>query len=200
MHARHEGATRSQLTSAPVPRWSRWPVSLQGLFQDPGGERRDDAGQRPQRVYDWHEAHRRRLDDRHPARRGRRLQEDLFVRRVRTAAQGGLRWHVSHARRNTTLADQSDASPRPPPPRQPGGHNVACPRAAERMQRFENPKIICLNVELELKAERDNAEVRYERTDWVDIRADKVCSRRPPGSVHPRPAGARAHARAVWTR
>ncbi|EPZ32103.1 chaperonin subunit 1 [Rozella allomycis CSF55] len=28
---------------------------------------------------------------------------------------------------------------------------------------FENPKIICLNVELELKAERDNAEVRVEQ-------------------------------------
>jgi len=31
------------------------------------------------------------------------------------------------------------------------------------MQRFVNPKILCLNIELELKAERDNAEVRYER-------------------------------------
>ena len=27
---------------------------------------------------------------------------------------------------------------------------------------FKNPKILCLNVELELKAERDNAEVRIE--------------------------------------
>jgi T-complex protein 1 subunit eta len=27
---------------------------------------------------------------------------------------------------------------------------------------FKNPKIVCLNVELELKAERDNAEVRIE--------------------------------------
>ena len=28
---------------------------------------------------------------------------------------------------------------------------------------FENPKILCLNVELELKAEKDNAEVRIEQ-------------------------------------
>lgn len=28
---------------------------------------------------------------------------------------------------------------------------------------FKNPKIVCLNVELELKAERDNAEVRIEQ-------------------------------------
>jgi len=30
---------------------------------------------------------------------------------------------------------------------------------------FENPKILCLNVELELKAERDNAEVRVTKVD-----------------------------------
>lgn len=28
---------------------------------------------------------------------------------------------------------------------------------------FEHPKILCLNVELELKAEKDNAEVRVEK-------------------------------------
>ena len=28
---------------------------------------------------------------------------------------------------------------------------------------FKNPKILCLNVELELKAEKDNAEVRVEQ-------------------------------------
>lgn len=34
---------------------------------------------------------------------------------------------------------------------------------------FKNPKICCLNVELELKAERDNAEVRIEHVDvsWI---------------------------------
>jgi T-complex protein 1 subunit eta len=30
---------------------------------------------------------------------------------------------------------------------------------------FQNPKVICLNVELELKAERDNAEIRIESVD-----------------------------------
>jgi len=30
---------------------------------------------------------------------------------------------------------------------------------------FDNPKILCLNLELELKAERDNAEVRVERVE-----------------------------------
>lgn len=30
---------------------------------------------------------------------------------------------------------------------------------------FDNPKILCLNIELELKAERDNAEVRVERVE-----------------------------------
>lgn len=30
---------------------------------------------------------------------------------------------------------------------------------------FKNPKICCLNVELELKAERDNAEVRIEQVE-----------------------------------
>lgn len=37
---------------------------------------------------------------------------------------------------------------------------------------FKNPKIVCLNVELELKAERDNAEVRIEQvsvSNDVDI-------------------------------
>ncbi|KAJ1980588.1 T-complex protein 1 subunit eta [Dimargaris verticillata] len=33
----------------------------------------------------------------------------------------------------------------------------------QQPKRFTNPKIICLNVELELKAERDNAEVRVEK-------------------------------------
>jgi chaperonin GroEL (HSP60 family) len=28
---------------------------------------------------------------------------------------------------------------------------------------FKNPKILCLNIELELKAEKDNAEVRVEQ-------------------------------------
>lgn len=31
----------------------------------------------------------------------------------------------------------------------------------QQPKRFENPKVICLNLELELKAERDNAEIRY---------------------------------------
>ena len=30
-------------------------------------------------------------------------------------------------------------------------------------QKFEDPKIICLNIELELKAERDNAEIRIDK-------------------------------------
>ena len=30
----------------------------------------------------------------------------------------------------------------------------------QQPKRFENPKVLCLNVELELKAEKDNAEVR----------------------------------------
>lgn len=38
---------------------------------------------------------------------------------------------------------------------------------------FKNPKILCLNVELELKAERDNAEVRIEQ---VDVRSPPRCS------------------------
>lgn len=33
----------------------------------------------------------------------------------------------------------------------------------QQPKRFENPKILCLNVELELKAEKDNAEVRVEQ-------------------------------------
>ncbi len=32
---------------------------------------------------------------------------------------------------------------------------------------FKNPKIVCLNVELELKAERDNAEVRIEHVEVI---------------------------------
>lgn len=35
----------------------------------------------------------------------------------------------------------------------------------QQPKRFENPKIVCLNVELELKAERDNAEVRVEKVE-----------------------------------
>lgn len=33
----------------------------------------------------------------------------------------------------------------------------------QQPKRFENPKIVCLNVELELKSEKDNAEVRVEQ-------------------------------------
>lgn len=32
----------------------------------------------------------------------------------------------------------------------------------QQPKHFENPKILCLNVELELKAEKDNAEVRVK--------------------------------------
>jgi T-complex protein 1 subunit eta len=36
---------------------------------------------------------------------------------------------------------------------------------------FKNPKILCLNVELELKAEKDNAEVRVEQVSvWTHKR------------------------------
>ena len=35
---------------------------------------------------------------------------------------------------------------------------------------FKNPKVLCLNVELELKAEKDNAEVRVEQ---VSVRIPK---------------------------
>jgi chaperonin GroEL (HSP60 family) len=39
---------------------------------------------------------------------------------------------------------------------------------------FKNPKILCLNIELELKAEKDNAEVRVEQ---VSVRDGKTyCS------------------------
>ena len=38
---------------------------------------------------------------------------------------------------------------------------------------FKNPKILCLNVELELKAEKDNAEVRVEQ---VSVRNVNVLS------------------------
>lgn len=34
---------------------------------------------------------------------------------------------------------------------------------------FKNPKILSLNIELELKAERDNAEVRIEHVDVIDL-------------------------------
>jgi len=33
----------------------------------------------------------------------------------------------------------------------------------QQPKKIENPKVLCLNVELELKAERDNAEVRIEQ-------------------------------------
>ncbi|OBA22183.1 hypothetical protein METBIDRAFT_31134 [Metschnikowia bicuspidata var. bicuspidata NRRL YB-4993] len=40
----------------------------------------------------------------------------------------------------------------------------------QQPKKFTNPKILCLNVELELKAERDNAEVRVEQVkDYQDI-------------------------------
>lgn len=32
----------------------------------------------------------------------------------------------------------------------------------QQPKKFENPKILCLNIELELKAEKDNAQVRIE--------------------------------------
>jgi len=35
----------------------------------------------------------------------------------------------------------------------------------QQPKKFENPKIILLNIELELKAEKDNAEVRIENPD-----------------------------------
>ena len=35
----------------------------------------------------------------------------------------------------------------------------------QQPKHFNNPKICCLNVELELKAERDNAEIRIEQVD-----------------------------------
>lgn len=33
---------------------------------------------------------------------------------------------------------------------------------------FKNPKVLCLNVELELKAEKDNAEVRINEVSVSD--------------------------------
>ena len=33
----------------------------------------------------------------------------------------------------------------------------------QQPKKFQNPKIVCLNVELELKSEKDNAEVRVEQ-------------------------------------
>ncbi|KCV72027.1 T-complex protein 1 subunit eta [Fonticula alba] len=35
----------------------------------------------------------------------------------------------------------------------------------QQPKRFENPKILCLNVELELKAERDNADIRIDKVE-----------------------------------
>lgn len=35
----------------------------------------------------------------------------------------------------------------------------------QQPKHFKNPKIVCLNVELELKAERDNAEVRIDHVE-----------------------------------
>ncbi len=35
----------------------------------------------------------------------------------------------------------------------------------QQPKKFVNPTILCLNVELELKAERDNAEVRIEKVE-----------------------------------
>lgn len=35
----------------------------------------------------------------------------------------------------------------------------------QQPKHFKNPKICCLNVELELKAERDNAEIRIEQVE-----------------------------------
>ena len=51
---------------------------------------------------------------------------------------------------------------------------------------FTDPKICCLNVELELKAERDNAEVRIEQVE-VRIVADQLKLRhaRWLTSLHP---------------
>jgi len=42
---------------------------------------------------------------------------------------------------------------------------------------FKNPKIVCLNVELELKAERDNAEVRIEQVSVSGSMLVFVCCR-----------------------
>ncbi len=41
---------------------------------------------------------------------------------------------------------------------------------------FENPKILLLNVELELKAEKDNAKVRVDRVE--DYQVTAACCRR----------------------
>jgi T-complex protein 1 subunit eta len=39
---------------------------------------------------------------------------------------------------------------------------------------FKNPTILCLNVELELKAEKDNAEVRVEQVSVFPTRITKL--------------------------
>lgn len=45
---------------------------------------------------------------------------------------------------------------------------------------FKNPKIVCLNVELELKAERDNAEVRIEAVSVRSLLSLSPASLTPP--------------------
>lgn len=44
-------------------------------------------------------------------------------------------------------------------------------------KRYENPKIALLNVELELKAEKDNAEVRVKSVEVRISRHKAVCER-----------------------
>lgn len=45
---------------------------------------------------------------------------------------------------------------------------------------FTNPKIVCLNVELELKSEKDNAEVRVEQVSvWISEELRECCARSP---------------------
>src|ERR1700737_3495387 len=39
---------------------------------------------------------------------------------------------------------------------------------------FKNPKILCLNVELELKAEKDNAEVRVEQVSVTNTQTPLI--------------------------
>ena len=43
----------------------------------------------------------------------------------------------------------------------------------QQPKKFENPKLLCLNVELELKAEKDNAEVRIDKVQ--DYRENCGC-------------------------
>jgi chaperonin GroEL (HSP60 family) len=40
----------------------------------------------------------------------------------------------------------------------------------QQPKHFENPKILCLNIELELKAEKDNAEVRVKEVSVIFIK------------------------------